>query len=56
MKKSYLLRHAKDVPATACPCGRSKQIFTRKDPPTANLRVTHIQDSRENFHRTVTEI
>jgi len=56
MEKGYLVRHAKDVVPTPCPCGSSTRIFTHSDGPVANVHVTHIQDSRRHYHNELTEI
>ena len=56
MSKGYLIKHVKEVEPVPCPCGSSTRIFTHKDGPTANVHVTHIQDSRKHYHKDVTEI
>jgi mannose-6-phosphate isomerase-like protein (cupin superfamily) len=52
----YLIRHIKDAPTVACPCGQSTRPLTSADTPVCNLHSTFITDSVRHYHKECTEV
>lgn len=53
--RGYVAKDPDDARVVPCPCGESRRYFTREDGPTANVHITHIQDSRRHYHRKTAE-